>query len=177
MSGPADQAPRSEEEVVSGLLPVVLGGRKKGLRVLTMRESRRWKLELVDVLGNGIGGLDLGGVSDLGPAMDAAIDRITELVVRYDVDGSLGGKEWLETNASDQEVYAVFRRCLEVSFPFVKDLRSALAEIRALGLADLLTSGRAPAETPAGPSPSASSTSGASPDGDSASTAPLLTSN
>jgi hypothetical protein len=148
-----DQA-RTEEEVVTGLLAVTLGGRKKPVRVLTMRESRVWKLELVEVLGKGIGSMDLSSASDVGPVMTAAIEKITDLVVAYDVDGTLGGRDWLETNATDQEVYAAFRLMLERSFPFVKDLRTALTEIRALGLAGALEGAKpapAPADDPSEP--------------------------
>lgn len=159
---------RTEEEVVAGLLPVTVGGIKKPLRILTMRESRVWKLSLVKIVGTDVAAIDVKKAEDVGTLVDAASDKILDLVVAYDVDGTIGGREWLETNASDLEVYTIFRRLLEVSFPFVKDLRTALAEIRALGLADLLSS--------AG-SRSASSGSGDSPDGDSASTPPLLTSN
>lgn len=168
MTGPAEApAVRTEEEIVAALLPVVLGGRKKGLRVLTIREARKWKLALVEVGVKGIASADLRGADDVGPLFDAAIEKIVELVVAYDVDGSLGGREWIEANASDQEVYAIFRKTLDVSFPFVRDLRTALAEIRALGVADLLASARSAPE---------SSSSGAPLDGDSASTTSLLTS-
>lgn len=161
-------AKRTEDEIVGGLLTVVLGSIRKPLRILTMREARVWKLSLVGKLGGEIGSLDLASTKDVGPLIEAASDRILDLVVAYDVDGTLGGREWLEGNASDLEVYSVFRRMLEVSFPFVRDLRTALAEIRALGLADLLAGG--------GSRP-ASSTNGDSPAGDSASTRALLTSN
>lgn len=161
-------AKRTEDEIVAGLLTVTLGAIRKPLRILTMREARVWKLSLVGKLGGEIGSLDLASTKDVGPLIEAAADRILDLVVAYDVDGSLGGREWLESHASDLEVYSVFRRLLEVSFPFVRDLRTALAEIRALGLADLLAGG--------GSRP-ASSSNGVSPDGVSASTAPLLTSN
>lgn len=161
-----------EAAIVAGVIPAVVGGKAKALRVLTMRESRLWKSSLVSTIGGGLGSMDLSTPSDAGPLFDAAADKILELVIGYDVDGTLGGREWLETKATDAEVYAVFRRCLDVSFPFVKDLRTALAEIRALGLADLLTSGKSTGDQ----SPSASSSSGASPGGDSASTPVLLTS-
>lgn len=167
MTAPAVVPARSEDQVVGAILEVAVGGRKKGLRVLTMRESRKWKIELVDVGVGGIGKIDLRGTEDVAPLFDAAADKILDLVVRYDVDGSLGGREWLEANATDAEVYGIFRRCLEVSFPFVRDLRTALAEIRALGLADLLASARSQPE---------SSTSGEPTSGDSASTPSLLTS-
>lgn len=162
---------RTEEQIVAAVIPTVVGGKSKLLRILTMRESRTWKAGLVDAVSGGIGSMDLSSSSDFAPVLDAAADKILELVVAYDVDGSLGGREWLETNATDAEVYLVLRRCLEVSFPFVKDLRTALAEIRALGLAELLTSARPSAE-----SRPASSGSGASPDGASTSTDALLTS-
>jgi hypothetical protein len=158
---------RSEEDVVAGVLPVSVGGIAKNLRILTMAESRTWKLALVNVGTKGIGTLDLRSSEDIGPLIDTAAEKILELVVAYDVDGTLGGREWLEKKATDLEVYTVFRRCLEVSFPFVRDLRSVLAELRALGLADLLANA---ASRPA------SSGSGDSPGGASDSTPALLTS-
>lgn len=163
----AGRPQRSEEEVVAGALPVVVGNLRKSLRILTMRESRAWKLELVNTVGKKLGSIDLKGADDVGTFVDAASEKILDLVVAYDLDGTLGGRDWLESKASDVEIYAVFRRCLEVSFPFVKDLRSALAEIQALGLVDLLSGAS---------SRPASSGSGDSPDGASASTPALLTS-
>lgn len=168
--------PRTEDEKVAAQIPVVLGTVTKALRVLSMRESRKWKLGLVNAVGGASGGLarmDLGKTGDLGPLADAAADRILELVIAYDVDGSLGGRDWIEEHATDAQVYAVFRTVLSLSFPFVTDLRTALAELRALGLMDLLSSG---AKEATEPSPSESSTNGASPDGASTSTPALLTS-
>ena len=163
-----DAPARSEEEIIAGTLVVPVGGIKKSLRVLTIREARAWKLGLVNAIGGDVASLRLEGSSDFAPLVETVSDKLLELVVAYDVDGALGGREWLESHATDPELYAVFRKLLEVSFPFVRDLRTALVELRAIGLADLLSSASARSE---------SSTNGHSTDGDSGSTKPLLTSN
>jgi hypothetical protein len=152
---------RSEGEIVGKLLEVSVGGLKKPLRILSMRESKIWKASLVGGLSTDIGKLELRSAEDIGPVVDVAADKILDLVVGYDVDGTLGGREWLEDHATDEEIYLVLRRCLEASFPFVKDLRSALSEVQRMGLADLLSSATSRSE---------SSTNGASPVGVSAST-------
>lgn len=165
MSG--EGTPRTEDEIVAGTLTVSLGGVKKSVRILSIREARVWKLALVNAVGQDVAGMRLDGAGDIAPLLDTATDKMLELVVGYDVDGSLGGREWLETKATDAELYAVFRRFLEISFPFVRDIRSALVELRAIGLADLLSRAGSPPE---------SSGNGHSPAGVSDSTTALLTS-
>ncbi len=149
---------RSDEDVLRGVLVASIGRTKKELPVLAIADSRKWKVELGRVLGGEIAGMKLDGIED-GSAIALAVgDRTLDLVLSYDVDAALGGREWVEANATDEEVYHLLRRLIEVTFPFVRDLRSLVAELRALGLADLVASARSLAP---------SSTNGPSPNGDS----------
>lgn len=167
---------RSEGEIVSGLIHVTIGGRRaehRELPVLAAGASRAWKRELAKALIGDVGAMDLETVSDLSTVGSSVGDRILDLVVAYDITASLGGREWLEANATDVELYGLFRRLLEVSFPFVRDLRTAIAELRTLGMGDLLSAAlRPPAEgptsSPLDPSPSARSTSDSRASSDSA---------
>lgn len=132
---------RSEAEVVSGVLSVTVGGRKaeeRELPVLSAGRSRAWKRSLARSMLVDIASLDLEKPADLAAVGGAVGDRILDLVIEYDETASLGGREWLEANATDEELYSLFRRLLDVSFPFVHDLRTAITELRALGMGDLL---------------------------------------
>lgn len=157
---------RPEAEVVSGLISVTIGGRnavRRELPVLSAGESRKWKVALASAMVGDIGSMDLDSGPDLGIVGAAIGDRILDLVVEYDTTASLGGREWLDANATDVELYGLFRRLLEVSFPFVHDLRTAITELRALGMGDLLASALAGGpRSPTDPSPSERSTSGSS---------------
>lgn len=143
----AAEEPRSEEEILAGQLPITIDGKPRTVRVLKIGEARDWKRKLLGAMAGGIGTMALENLADGSNVVGAFGDRVLELVVAYDVDATLGGREYLEMKATDQEVYAGFRRMLAVSFPFVSDLRMAVAELRALGLSDLLAvaaAGRSP---------------------------------
>lgn len=151
---------RSEEDVLRGVLLVSLGNpaTSKELPVLPIAASRKWKAKLGQTLGGEIGKMSLDNLKDGGPIALAVGDRTIDLVLEYDTTAALGGREWIEENATDAQMYAILRRLVEVSFPFVRDLKTLVSELRAIGLADLLGSAT---------SLSASSTKVPSPDGDS----------
>jgi hypothetical protein len=130
---------RSEEDVLSGVLRVVVGGRERELPVRSIASSRAWKLELTKAIAGNVGGMSLDSLEDGGAVANAIGDRILDLVVAYDEGAALGGREYLEEHATDREIYFAFRAILEATFPFVRDLRSILVELKALGLAELLS--------------------------------------
>lgn len=109
-----------------------MGGRERELPVRTIASARAWKAELVSVLAENIGQMRFDSIEDTGAVAAAVGDRILELVVAYDETAALGGREYLEKTATDAEVYLAFREILEVSFPFVRDLPSAVAVLSAL---------------------------------------------
>jgi hypothetical protein len=125
---------RSEEDALAGVLRVTVGGRERELPVLTIAVARAWKAELVKVLAGQIGEMRFDSIEDTGAVAAAVGDRMLELVVAYDTGSELGGREYLEAKATDAEIYAAFRSILEVSFPFVRDLPSAVAVLQALAV-------------------------------------------
>lgn len=123
---------RSEEDALAGILRLTVGGRERELPVLTIAAARLWKAELVRVLAGQIGEMRFDSIEDTGAIASAVGDRMLDLVVAYDTGSELGGKEYLEAKATDAEIYLAFRSILEVSFPFVRDLPSAVAVLQAL---------------------------------------------
>lgn len=158
---------RSEEEVLSGLLPVAIGGVVKRVPVLKIRAAREWKEALAVSLARDVGSMDIKSLDSLGAVGNMAGDKILELVLAYDTSGALGGREWIEEHGDDTQVYTAFRAMLEVSFPFVNDLRSAMGQLReVLGLAAVnQAAGSLPAKSPNSPSPNGASTPRFSPAG------------
>lgn len=149
---------RSEADVVAGVLRVSVGrpAVEKTITVLSIADARKWKATLGKTLGNEIGSMSLENLKDGGPIALAVGDRTVDLVLAYDQDAALGGREWIEANATDDQLYRILRSLVEISFPFVRDLKTLVSELRAIGLADLLGSAT---------SLSASSTKTLSPDG------------
>lgn len=149
---------RSEEDVLRGVLLVSLGvpAVSKEIPILSIADARKWKAKLGQTLGGELGKMSLENLKDGGPIALAVGDRTVDLVLAYDMSAALGGREWIESNATDAQIYNVLRRLIEVSFPFVRDLKTLVSELRAIGLADLLGSAT---------SLSGSSTKTLSPDG------------
>ena len=151
----------SEEDILAGIMRVRIGGVEKALPTLKLRKARAWKEQVGEVLGTSLDGFELNGSADLAGLALVAGDRMLDLVLAYDETGALGGREWLEDNADDAQVYAILRTLLDRSFPFVRDLNAVVARLR-----------EALAGTALVPAASlgARSTNGLSPTGDSAPT-------
>ena len=122
---------RSEEDVLAGILTLSFGGTEKSLRELRINELRDWKKLFTQSL-SGLDQLDSNNTSELGQIMDVGGNTILDLVVVYDKENVLGGRGWLEENATETEVYRAFRAMLDAAFPFVRDAMGALAQVQAI---------------------------------------------
>ena len=155
---------RSEEDILRGVLVVSIGKpvSKKEIPVLSIAENRKWKAELASLVGTSVGGMKLESVDDGAKVALSLGDRMIDMVIAYDQSAALGGREWIEANATDAQIYAIARSMIEVAFPFVRDLTSLLREVRASGLVQMLG---AAGVGSSGEQPLANSTNGHSPDG------------
>ena len=127
---------RSEADKMAGVIPVRWSdGNGRGVvrRVPTLkrRAAREWKESLAGKVGD-IGKLDVSEMGAIGSSLNVGSDVVADLVQRYDVTGVLGDSEFIEEHVDDAQLYDALRAMLEVTFPFVNDLRSALAEVRGL---------------------------------------------
>jgi hypothetical protein len=168
---------RTTEEKAGGFISARVGGTTKELPTLKVRAAREWRLRLVEALGSvsptmlslDLDALKVDGIAamtGLAPLAQLASDRILDLVVAYDPSAALGGRDWLEENADDLELYALLKVILGVIFPEAADLRSGLAQLMAIwqsaarsnpdlgrSIVSSFTSG-SPAITPSAPPPS-----------------------
>lgn len=118
---------RSEDEVFARFgLKLTLGGIVKPIRQLPKLANDEWKTKLAEVLQTRIGGLQkLDNVEGLSAAFAGLDDAQIELICAYDVDGRLGGKGWIEANATPTEIWEAFKNVLMAAFPFLADARRA----------------------------------------------------
>jgi len=146
---------RTEEQKLRGVVPVRWGGEIREVPTLKRGPSRVWKENLGKALGtvSGLSMTDMDSVAEVGNVLG---DQMFDLVRQYDTTGVLGDQEWIDSHVDDQEVYTAFRDLLEISYPFVTDLRGVLGEVRNLGLA--VASQSASQDSTNTPSPSGVST-------------------
>lgn len=155
-----DEKPkRTELEIVSRAgIPVIVGGVEKRIPILPMGPTRRWRERLAEEAGAQYG--QLRSMSDLTGALAAAgdlTDKLLELVLEYDREAALGGREWLEEHATDDEVYEAWKAIARHAYPFSRDLARTPALLEML----LDAAGRAGAAAEPEPSTNSPSTNGA----------------
>jgi|MudIll2142460700_1097286.scaffolds.fasta_scaffold409777_2 hypothetical protein len=127
---------RSDADKLAGVIPVRWSdsngrGTVRKVPTLKRRAAREWKEALASKFGT-VGTLDVSEMSAIGGALNVGSDVVADLVMSYDVTGALGDRDHIEEHIDDSQLYDALRAMLEVSFPFVSDLRSALGELRGL---------------------------------------------
>jgi hypothetical protein len=116
-----------------------------------MKASEEWQRVVASKLSEFSQSMQLDqSAESLSAFVNLTQSAILDLVVAYDRHGALGGREWLEENADPAQLYTAVRQMAEVAFPFVTDLKAALALLPGL----------------VNPSSSSTSTNGHSPNGD-----------
>ena len=146
---------RTDEDILAGIIRVRLGREEVRVPTRTIAQAREWK----DTLGEAVGGIvtpDVTTTAGFTGLLGILGDRIATMVAAYDTSGQLT-VDRITATMDDAQVYATFRTMLEVSYPFVNDVRQALAVLEPLissGLSGLGTpmNGHSPtgASTPAG---------------------------
>lgn len=129
-------AERTEDAGIAGVLQISMGGRVHRVPALKLRHSREWKERLGDIAS----GIELD--DDLGKMLasvaNLASDRALDLVVAYDRTGVLGGRDAIEDEATDAELFAALEVMVKATYPFARALRS-VAEAFGPQLRELLT--------------------------------------
>jgi hypothetical protein len=105
---------RTEEEVLSGLLQVSVGGIVKPMPTLPIKYVPEWA-QLLDALTP----TEPSGDPREGFTLIARVTLagLLDLVVAYDRTGALGGREWLEEHADAQQLKAAAVQMAGNAFP------------------------------------------------------------
>jgi len=114
---------RPPDEVAGGFLRVSLGGQARSLPILKIDHNRAWK-ELFNVtVSEALGGTrQLQTLDDVVNLLATSTDTMLDLLVAYDESGALGGKEWMDRNATDRDIYEALKKVTDAAFPFGVDL-------------------------------------------------------
>jgi hypothetical protein len=124
---------RPDEEVAGGYISATLGGQVKRLPVLPRARNRGFQKvygERIRTTIENAGKLD--DLEDVIEMMSSSIDEMLDVVLIYDESASLGGREWIDTHATDREIYNLFKQVTHAAHPFGKDLLAVVPDLRAL---------------------------------------------
>lgn len=130
---------RPDEEVAGGYISATLGGQARSLPVLPRAENREFQRVYKERVGQTIKSAgELNDLEDVIQLMSASIDEMMEVVLIYDKTGALGGREWIDTHATDREIYELFKKVTHAAHPFGQDLVAAIPDLRAMLLRSML---------------------------------------
>lgn len=118
---------RSDEDILAGRVRLILGGQPFDLPVLTIAANREFKAAL---LRRGFELLDLlDEKTELGALMrrlaQGTNDQL-DCLAWFDERAQLPSREWIEANATEDELWAATKAVIAAAFPFVDGLRQAI---------------------------------------------------
>lgn len=122
MDSGISKRPRSEEEIFSGTVDVVLGGVSKSMRPLTVTENEAWQQQLNEVAKGALRIVAADWQRSVATFAGMTREQV-ELLTAYDVEGRLGGADWIPTHATPREVWEAFKRVFWESYPAFDDAR------------------------------------------------------
>jgi hypothetical protein len=108
---------RTEDAALSRILPLTVGGEPVELRTLTIDESDIWLGKVADAMAR----IDIppGASQDiLQGLLSMASSEAIDLVLAYDMDGTLGGAESFRARATKREVHHALEVMLSAEDPF-----------------------------------------------------------
>jgi hypothetical protein len=109
-------AERSEEDAVTRVLRISVGGVVKTMPTLPIKHIAEWS-KMLDALtpsADALGDPSEGFTTIAKITMSSLLD----LIVAYDRTGALGGREWLEENADPAELKTAAEQMAGNAFPF-----------------------------------------------------------
>lgn len=142
----------SPDEVWANAIGLALGGVTKHVRPLAANPTKKWKALLAERVSQAVGGLELGNdwAAVLGAIGDVEDIQI-ELLIAYDVEGRLGGADWIGDHATPDEIYEAFKQVVKAAYPFLGDAQrfpqlvgTLLPQLLAISGSSALPSGGAP---------------------------------
>lgn len=139
ISLPQNGSPRPDEQVAAGYLTLMWGGEPRRLPVLPIALNRQWVEEFRKATETAIGRVsNVESLGDVAAQLDQNTDLMIDLLLKYDRDGQLGGREWTLEHVVPREVYDALRSVTEAAFPFGVDLLRHVPTIRATLMAALM---------------------------------------
>lgn len=114
--------PRSEEEVFSGSVDVVLGGVQRSMRPLTVTRNEAWQEKLETAAKGALRIIATDWQRSVATFAGMTREQVS-LLVAYDHESRLGGEAWILENATAREIWEAFKRVFWESYPAFDDAR------------------------------------------------------
>ena len=126
-------AERTEEQkIVQSSIVVTLGGKEYEVKPLVIRDSRTWRVKLVETLGMlpQYANVTTDTPDKFKSALNALLvvmhDQVVNLVFAYAKDLN---REQIEGEATDAEIGEAFVKIMEVAFPLVRSMVGAVGKL------------------------------------------------
>ena len=110
---------RTEEDILSGVLRISVGGIVKAVPTLKANHVDEWGRSLV--VGPDAKVPSEWTMTDVAGLSGATTERLIDLCVAYDRTGALGGREWLGENADPAQLHAAVVLMTGNAFPLADD--------------------------------------------------------
>lgn len=108
---------QTAEDRLSGILRLRFGSVETEVPALPLRPAKKW-VDLLAAKLAAIGASPTGDSSALLRLANETVDAALDLIVAYDRDGVLGGREWLEDNATPWQIRSALEVMREAALPF-----------------------------------------------------------
>lgn len=103
-------------------LEIVLGGEPYRLPVLSMRRNREWSEKYSAVLSGIVDGIgEPKNLTEVAAIVNSHATSFMDMLIAYDYSGVLPDREWIDTHATDGEVYSAIQQ-VTVANPFGRNL-------------------------------------------------------
>lgn len=116
---------RPDEQVAGGFLVLRLGGQDFEVKVLPMALSRKWLADAKSAVAQMKGTADgLDSFEDVADFIAGQSVAMMDLLLSYDALGNkaLPEREWIDTTATDGEVYAAWKRVTAATSPLAQEV-------------------------------------------------------
>ena len=115
---------RPDEQVAGGFIGMSLGGQSFVVKVLPMSLSRKWLVDAKAAIGRLKGSAEhLDSFEDVADFIAGQSEAMMDLLIAYDAlgDKALPEREWIDTNATDGEVYDGWKRVTAATSPLAQE--------------------------------------------------------
>jgi hypothetical protein len=130
---------RPDDGTAERVVPVTLGGQAKRLPELRRIQNRDFQAYYAVAIRDTIQAAgELNDLEDVIELMSSSIDKMMEIILVYDKTGATGGREWVDANATDREIYEAFKKVTHAAHPFGQDILGMIPDLRAMLLRSMM---------------------------------------
>jgi hypothetical protein len=114
--------PRTDEEILAGVVRVRLGHQVVDIPERTIDATTDWQRQLAETVGGAVTG-DLADTAAMTGLLSAIGSGMNDLLVAYDTSGQITHERLRQ--ATPTQAYLAFRTVLEAVYPYVRDVQTA----------------------------------------------------